>query len=72
MRSELVGSALKWTPNRYLLTHLAAKAIRASHRPRTRIADTANDVLVRLSPSDAVAQWPKRSTPRIAEWRRAS
>jgi hypothetical protein len=72
MRSELVGGALKQTPNRYLLTRLTAKAIRALHRPQTRIADTANDVLIRLRSSDAMAQRANRSTPHIAELRRAS
>jgi hypothetical protein len=55
MRSELVGGALKQTPNRYLLTRPTAKAVRALHRPQTRIADTANDVLIRLRSSDAMA-----------------
>lgn len=48
MRSELVASALKHVPNRYLLTCMAAKAIRGFHRPNTRIAETANDVLRRF------------------------
>jgi hypothetical protein len=46
MRSELVTAALKPLSNRYQLTRLTAKAIQALHRPDTRIADTANDVLL--------------------------
>ena len=49
MRSELVEGALKHVPNRYMLARLTAKAIRAFHRPNTRIADTANDVLRQFS-----------------------
>jgi hypothetical protein len=49
MRSELVTAALKHVPNRYLLTILAAKALRAFHKPNTRIARTANEVLHRFS-----------------------
>jgi len=48
MRSELVYGAMQHVPNRYLLVRLAAKAIRALHRPNTRIAETANDVLFRF------------------------
>lgn len=56
MRSELVTGALKYVSNRYQLSHLAAKAIRKLHRPNTRIADTANEVLLRFSLSDPVAR----------------
>jgi hypothetical protein len=55
MRSQLVTAALRHVPNRYLLTILAAKALRAFHRPNTRIAGTANEVLHRLSVMDPVA-----------------
>ena len=48
MRSELVFNAMAFVPNRYLLTQLAACATRRMHRPNTRIADTANDVLGRF------------------------
>lgn len=47
MRSQLVTSALKHIPNRYLLTRITARAIRGFHRPNTRIAETANEVLLR-------------------------
>jgi hypothetical protein len=49
MRSELVFDAMANVSNRFLLTMLAAKATRKLHRPNTRIQETANDVLVRLS-----------------------
>jgi len=48
MRSELVFNALTFVPNRYQLTKLAAYATRRFHKPNTRIADTANDVLDRF------------------------
>jgi len=57
MRSELVFGATHSVANRFLLVKLAAKAIRAFHRPNTRIAETANDVLLRFGlgiPGDAV------------------
>lgn len=70
MRSELVMAALKHVPNRYLLTRMAAKAIRAFHRPHTRIAETANDVLRRFSIKSHIAILPGRS--RKPKLRRAS
>lgn len=69
MRSELVLGALKHVPNRYQLTHVAAKAIRAFHRPKARIADTANEVLTRLSLTDPIARGPRTSSRRPAELR---
>lgn len=80
MRSELVMGALKHVPNRYLLIHAAAKAIRAFHRPNTRLADTANEVLLRFSESDPIPHRPQfltlRATelpiPRTTDLRRAS
>ena len=61
MRSELVTGALKYVPNRFLLTRVAAKALREFHRPNTRIAETANQVLFRFSLSDPMARGPKPS-----------
>jgi hypothetical protein len=49
MRSDRVFGALANVSNRYLLTMLAAKAIRRFHRPNTRIEETANEVFVRFS-----------------------
>jgi hypothetical protein len=54
MRSELVFDAMANVSNRFLLTMLAAKATRKLHRPNTRIQETANDVLVRLSHSKPI------------------
>jgi hypothetical protein len=55
MRSDLVFGALRYVPNRFLLTKLAAKAIREFHRPNTRISETTNDVLARFSRTHPVA-----------------
>lgn len=49
MRTELTFRALASEPNRYRLVQLAAKATRALHRPNTRVQDTMNDALDRLS-----------------------
>jgi hypothetical protein len=72
MRSELVTSAVKQVPNRYLLSRMAAKAIRAFHRPNTRIADTANDVLHRFGTTNPVAIRAESSTLSRPKLRRAS
>jgi hypothetical protein len=61
--------ALTRVPNRYQLTHTAAKAIRAFHRPNTRIADTANEVLARFSLCNPIARRPRPSTQQPAELR---
>jgi hypothetical protein len=68
MRSEIVLDALN-TKNRFTLCHEAFKAIRLLHKSNTRIADTANDALMRLAgtelpevpakPEDAVASLPE-------------
>lgn len=72
MRSELVMGALEEIPNRYLLTHLAAKAIRGFHRPNTRVADTANEVLRRLGVRNPITLRPKSLSLGKPELRRAS
>lgn len=56
MRSDLVFGALKYVPNRFLLTKLAAKAIRELHQPNTRISETANDVLKRFGHANPMAE----------------
>ena len=48
MRSDLVFRARAHISNRYQLCKLVAKGTRKFHRPRTRLEDTTNDVLVRL------------------------
>lgn len=69
MRSDLVFGAIKRVPNRFLLTGLAAKAVRSFHVPNTRIQDTANEVFerfTRVNPLAAVShsgnvQWFPRT-----------
>jgi hypothetical protein len=52
MRSDLVFEALHTLRNRYLLCQLASKATRRFHRPATRIQETMNDVLNKISDAD--------------------
>jgi hypothetical protein len=49
MRSELIFDALICESNRYLLCRLVAKGTRKLHRPNTRVEDTTNEMLERLS-----------------------
>ena len=49
MRSNLVFGALAQIDNRYQLCRVAAKATRMLHKPRTRLQDTANEVLIFLT-----------------------
>jgi hypothetical protein len=55
MRSELVFGAMTYVSNRFLLTRVAAKAIRRFHRPNTRIQTTANEVLERFTRANPLA-----------------
>ena len=64
MRSDLVFAAMACVPKRYLLTRLASQATRKFHKPNTRIQDTTNDVLARLSRPNPVANL--QSTPKFA------
>jgi hypothetical protein len=52
MRSDKVFEALHTMRNRYMLCQLASKATRKFHKPNTRIQDTTNDVLNRISGSE--------------------
>lgn len=52
MRSDLVFEALHTLRNRYLLCQLASKATRKFHRPATRIQETMNNVLGKISEAD--------------------
>ena len=52
MRSDRVFDALHTLRNRYMLCQLASKATRKFHRPNTRIQETMNDVLERISSSE--------------------
>ncbi len=55
MRSELIFDAKSQVSNRFLLAKLLAEATRVFHRPGSRIQDTTNDVLVRFSRSNPIA-----------------
>ena len=63
MRSELISEAMAQVPNRFLLAKLLAEATRSLQRPKSRINDTTNDVLVRFSRSIPIAdvQQPYKS-----------
>ena len=52
MRSDKVFEALHTLQNRYMLCQIASKATRKFHKPNTRIQDTTNDVLNRISDND--------------------
>lgn len=52
MRSDLVFEALHTLRNRYLLCQLASKATRKFHRPATRIQETMNNVLGKISDAE--------------------
>lgn len=52
MRSNLVFEALHTLRNRYMLCQLASKATRKFHRPNTRIQETMNEVLDKISASE--------------------
>jgi hypothetical protein len=52
MRSNKVFEALQTVQNRYMLCQLASKATRRFHKPNTRIQETTNDVLNRISAED--------------------
>ena len=52
MRSNLVFEALHTLRNRYMLCQLASKATRKFHRPNTRIQETINEVLDKISASE--------------------
>ena len=55
MRSDLVFGALAHMSNRYQFCHLVSKGTRSLHRPKTRLQDTTNDVLVRLRHASPIA-----------------
>ena len=63
MRSELVFGAVTYVPNRFLLTRVAAKAIRRFHRANTRIQDTANEVFQRFARANPLAGVPRNANP---------
>ena len=52
MRSDKVFEALQTLQNRYMRCQSASKATRKFHKPNTRIQDTTNDVLNRISDNE--------------------
>jgi hypothetical protein len=52
MRSDKVFEALQTLQNRYMLCQIASKATRKFHKPNTRIQDTTNEVLNRISDNE--------------------
>jgi hypothetical protein len=62
MRSELVIGSMTYVSNRFLLSRVAAKAIRRFHRPNTRIQDTANEVWERFTRGNPLAVVPYTGT----------
>lgn len=56
MHSALLFEAKAHILNRFLLARFVSKATRALHRPGTRIQDTTNDVLIRMSHIRAVTE----------------
>jgi len=59
MRSDQVFGAMKYVPNRFLLTGLASKAVRSFHIPNTRIQDTTNEVFERFTRVNPFAGVPR-------------
>ena len=55
MRSDLVFEAMARVSSRYLLTKLVSKTTRKLHKPNTRIQDTTNTVLARVSRAHPIA-----------------
>jgi hypothetical protein len=51
MRSDKVFEALHTLQNRYMLCQIASKATRKFHKPSTRVEDTTNEILNRISDS---------------------
>jgi hypothetical protein len=72
MRSDRVFGALTNVSNRYLLSMLAAKAIRRFHRPNTRVEETANEVFVRFSRANSMGRQQCVRQPCVRAPRQAS
>jgi len=71
MRSNKVFEALQTMPNRYMLCQLASKATRKFHRPNTRIQETMNEVLDRISDAQST-QAADEKTSEVTEQQRAA
>ena len=66
MRSDLIFGATAHVSNRYLLSKLAAKAVREMHKPGIRVEETINDVFMhfrRANPMAKVQTGPAVSLP---------
>ena len=66
MRSDLIFGATAHVSNRYLLSKLAAKAVREIHKPGIRVEETINDVFMhfrRANPLAKVQKGPAVSLP---------
>lgn len=72
MRSDLVYDALTTVRNRYLLCQVASKATRKFHRPATRIQDTTNEVLTRISTANPQQVMTAEPVAVASERRRAA
>ena len=59
MRSDLVFGATAHVPNRYLLSKLAAKAVREMHKPGIRVEETINDVFIHFRRANPMAKVQK-------------
>ena len=57
MRSDLVFAAQQRLPNRYMLCRVLASATRKFHKRATRIEDTTDAMLRRISNANAAALW---------------
>jgi hypothetical protein len=67
MRSDKVPEALHSLQNRFLLCHIASKAVRSFHKPSTRIQDTMNEVLDKIAGAerrDFLAEQDKKQEPK--------
>jgi hypothetical protein len=72
MRSNLVFGALAHTSNRYHLCRLVSKGTRRMHKPRFRLQDTTNDVLLCLAQPNLMRETPVAEEPASFETRRAA
>lgn len=72
MRSDLVYDALTTVRNRYLLCQVASKATRKFHRPATRIQDTTNEVLTRISTASTLQVMANEPIAVASDHRRAA
>ena len=59
MRSDLVFGAMAHMPNRYLLSKLAAKAVREMHKPGIPVEKTINNVFIHFRRANPMAKVQK-------------